>query len=439
MESELQDTVYSPVLEKKQIASILDSLTQVADEAGSLRDESFVDNPDLRKALSIVELFLRRKHRLCYGGMAINSHLPKEFKFYDFSKTLPDYDFYTFEPEKDVKELISLFRSNGYTEVESRLGMHKGTWKIFVNYVGVADITEMPYWLYTILQKRSLRQDGISYVDADFLRMNMYLELSRPRGEVERWEKVYKRLLLLNMAKPTHTAHCGHKKKVEQIRIGKELHETLIQYVVHNQLMFAGAEIKRIYSNPKTLHNGFLLKSQHPVLVFAKSPEFHIPIVRQIIHDSDPSAPIKVVHWSSVGEGFPEMWGIQKRGQLIFLAIEEFVCNSYNVIQLPNDMTLNVISLDGAITMYSMLSFLRGLEGIVPNSLHCFADTLVDISRSTRDKGKPGVYPLFPITCHGHQASKASLLRAKHLRVQSLKRKKYDGKTKGKTYKRRST
>jgi len=430
MESELQNTVHSPVLEKKQIVHVLEALTDFADKAGSLRDEEFVENPELRRALSIVESFLRKKHCICYGGMAINAHLPSELKFYDFSKTLPDYDFFTYDPEKDSKELASLFRSNGYTEVESRLGTHKGTYKIFVNYVGVADITEMPYWMYTILQKRSIQQDGISYADSDFLRMNMYLELSRPRGEVERLEKVYKRLILLNMAKPTHTSHCEHTKRHETIHIGKALHELLLQYVASNQLIFAGAELKRIYSNPKTLNNGFLLKSQHPILVYSKNPDYHIPIVRQMIHNTDPSAPLKVVHWPRVYEGFPEIWGIQKRGQLVFLAIDEMFCNSYNTVNLPNNISLRILSLDGAITLFYMLTFLRGLDGIVPNSIHCFADTLVDISRSTRDKGKPGVYPLFVLSCHGHQETKASLLRAKRKRVLSLKRKNVAGKSK---------
>jgi hypothetical protein len=33
--------------------------------------------------------------------------------------------------------------------------------------------------------------------------MSMYLELSRPHGDVSRWEKVYSRLELLNKAHPT--------------------------------------------------------------------------------------------------------------------------------------------------------------------------------------------------------------------------------------------
>ncbi len=35
--------------------------------------------------------------------------------------------------------------------------------------------------------------NGIRYAPPNFLRMNMYLELSRPAGDVSRWEKVFKR------------------------------------------------------------------------------------------------------------------------------------------------------------------------------------------------------------------------------------------------------
>ena len=62
-----------------------------------------------------------------------------------------------------------------------------------VDYIPVADITTIDPVLYRILSKREYRVNGISYMDIHTLRMMMYLELSRPRGEVERWPKVYER------------------------------------------------------------------------------------------------------------------------------------------------------------------------------------------------------------------------------------------------------
>lgn len=432
METELQE-VYSPSLEKKQIHSILTLLKESIDEATELRDKTLVDNPLLRNALTIVESFLRKKQRLCYGGMAINAHLPTSMKFYDFSKTLPDYDFFTPDPEKDIEDLISMFHKAGYTDVNARLGIHEGTTKLYVNFVGVADITSMPKWMYSILHKRALIDDGIYYVDSDYLKMSMYLELSRPRGEIERWDKVYKRLLLLNMAKNESNDSCSNTSSKKQIKLSKNLHEIMIHYIARNHLIFAGAELKRIYTNSKTNRVGYVLKSQSPVIVYALNPYYHIPIVRQLIHEEDPLATLKVVHWPSVTQGFPEMWGIQKNGDLVFLSIDVIYCNSYNVVKLPNALSMNIASLDTAITLFYMLTFVRGLDGIVPNSIQCFANSLVDISRKTRDRGLPGVYPLFVTNCHGHQESKESLLKAKLKRIKSLKKKQYKTSTKSST------
>ena len=41
--------------------------------------------------------------------------------------------------------------------------------------------------------------------------MNMYLELSRPQGDVSRWEKVLKRLTLLNKSYPLRGKQCQYE------------------------------------------------------------------------------------------------------------------------------------------------------------------------------------------------------------------------------------
>jgi len=208
------------------------------------------------------------------------------------------------------------------------------------------------------------------------------------------------------------------------IRLSKTLHETLIHYIIQNNLIFVGAELKRIYSKPSSKRVGYIFKTQNPILVYGENPAFHIPIVEQLIQRIESSMATKVVHWKSISEGFPEMWGIQLHGQLVFLCVQEEFCYSYNSVQLPNSMSMYIASLDTAITLFYMLSYLQGLDGIVPTSVGCFANILVAISMSTRDKGSPGVFPLFVTQCHGHQASKTSLLRAKSERIKSMKRKK---------------
>jgi hypothetical protein len=433
MEGELRN-ITSPSFSKHNVISILDRIPSVVEEATNLRDRELVSNPDLRKALRIVETFLQKYKRVCYGGMAINAHLPNNLKFYDFEKVLPDYDFFTSEPDQDIQLLKTMFQDAGYKEISNRMGMHEGTMKLYVNYVAVADITFLPFWMISILKKRAIHENGILYTDADFLRMNMYLELSRPRGEVERWEKVYKRLVLLNLSKHTHKTACTHKK-VNRFKVPKPIHSLLLSYIATHDLIFAGAELQRIYSNPKSNRVGYIVQSQSPVLAYAENPEHHIYAIQQLLQSEYPSVRFKLVKWPSVATGFPSMWGLQINGVLSMVCVDELFCISYNIVQLPKLGSLKIVSLDAAIHLFYMLTFLRGLEGIVPKSIHCFADSLVDISRTTRDKGAPGVYPLFVTQCQGHQESKASLIREKVRRVKSLKQK---NKQLNKTIKKRS-
>jgi hypothetical protein len=250
--------------------------------------------------------------------------------------------------------------------------------------------------------------------------MNMYLELSRPRGEVERWEKVYKRLLLLNAAKGPEKCAEG---KGTLTRVKPHIHERLIDYISIKELIFVGSELKRIYTTPTTLAAGYVLKSTSPIVAYAPTPEYHVANIRQLLRESEPDANIQTVHWKSRGNFLPELYGIQMNGRIIVLLIQEEYCHSYNIVSLPNKKHLRIASLDTAITLYYILSFVKGLDGIVPRSVHCFANTLVDISRKTRDSGIPSKFPLFTTTCHGHQPTKISLLRAKIKRIESMKRK----------------
>jgi hypothetical protein len=159
----------------------------------------------------VIEDFLRKKHRICYGGQAINAYLPAQHKFYDPEYSIPDYDFFTPSQHQDLKQISEALYKAGFTEISAREGMHEGTIKIYVDYIPVADMTSIDPKLYRILSKREFKLDGISYLDANSLRMLMYLELSRPRGETTRWSKVYERLALFNEFVPSKPCKVSFK------------------------------------------------------------------------------------------------------------------------------------------------------------------------------------------------------------------------------------
>ena len=417
MEIDIKD-IHSLHSVSKQGIQILEKLDTVIENAEEIRERKGVENPELIKSLDIVKNFLIKTKRICYGGMAINAQLPKEKQFYDFSRELPDYDFFSPTPDDEVDELVSMLKKGKFKNVSIRLAVNPGTTKINVNYNSVADITYMPLWVFTEISKKAfVGNDGTYYADPDFLRMKMYLELSRPLGEVDRWKKVYQRLLLLSENKPVNIESCS---PVKRILIPKHVHKMLLEYTIQNELIFLGAEIQKIYEDPSVFHKEVLENSVHPVLVLSPNPEKDAESVKKELEQFYTKNELHLLHLQQEGEYIPGLFGVIHKKTILFLAIQEHMCHSYNPVPYKKK-SLFLSSLDNTIYIFYLLSYLHELEGVLPYTFECFAKQLVKISNETRDKNKSGIFPLFPITCRGYQPTIQSLLQHKQIRVKAYK------------------
>ena len=176
----------------------MDAIEHVAKIAQEQLDKEAASDPHIKTALILVEKFIKSHRVMCYGGTAINNLLPPEDRFYDPEKDIPDYDFFSETPQLHAAKLADQMASAGFKSVEVKPGMHLGTFKVFADYTGVADISHLDKPIFEKLWKESIEKSGIHYVPPNFLRMSVYLELSRPKGDVSRWKKVYSRLMLLN-------------------------------------------------------------------------------------------------------------------------------------------------------------------------------------------------------------------------------------------------
>ena len=236
-------TIQSPRYDKEQFKKQLDIIVAASEEAQKRTDFKSAHDIEVLKAIGIVEEFLRRKGRLCYGGQAINAHLPKKYKFYDPEHNVPDYDFFTPDQDSDIEVLSEMLQKAGFEEISSREGMHAGTKKLYVNFIPVADLTQIDEHLYDLLHKEAFQDKGIQYMGADTLRMLMYLELSRPGGQVERWSKVYERLMLLNTYSPVKRCYSKLKKGLLN---SKEVAD-IMDYITHEKRIFAGGDLNGLY------------------------------------------------------------------------------------------------------------------------------------------------------------------------------------------------
>lgn len=197
----------------------MDELEKIVDILQTANDKRAASDPLVKRSLATVYEFIQSNPVLCYGGTAINNLLPKKDRFYNPTIDVPDYDFFSKTPQEHAMRLADKLKSAGVQSVEVRPGMHLGTFKVYADFEAVADITELDTDIFEKLWAENIVKDGVHYVTPDFLRMSMYLELSRPRGDVSRWIKVFTRLELLNAHYPIK---CKPGTPVERLPITRE-------------------------------------------------------------------------------------------------------------------------------------------------------------------------------------------------------------------------
>ena len=69
--------------------------------------------------------------------------MPKSDQFYNRDLEIPDYDFYSKNALNDCIELANIYADAGYKDVEAKAGVHHGTFKVYVNFIPIADITAL--------------------------------------------------------------------------------------------------------------------------------------------------------------------------------------------------------------------------------------------------------------------------------------------------------
>lgn len=399
----------------------LKKIDQFADVAQEKIDYAEAHNDEVLQGIRIVEDFLRRRGRICYGGTAMNAYLPKKYKFYDPDNSIPDYDFLTTDSAADLAELEKDLRAEGFTEIAARPGMHEGTTKLFLNYVAIADLTEIDEGLYDIFKRKAHTLKGIAYMDINSLRMMMYLELSRPRGEVERWKKVYERLLLLQYVAP---ATACSNKDYNEIKVAAPIYSSIFHYGLNHDRVFAGASIVDLYQrSTRTKVSGNRLENSHfPIIFYSPSLEADAEQVSKLLGDTKDVATQMI---ESIGDYVPRMCVVKFAKRPVLLIVAETACHSFNTVKFGHEeRQVRIASLDLLVTLYFSLELSpeKVLKKFFPMKIHCMAQEAIDISNYLRRFPLRSQWPFISLDCSGHQKGFASLLREKFERAAEAKR-----------------
>lgn len=378
-------------------------LRKAIDESEKVRGKKQLESSTIKKIISILEAFLRKKKFICYGGTALNNILPHYDQFYNKDIELPDYDFFTPNAMEDAKELADLYYNKGFDEVEAKAGVHGGTFKVFVNFIPIADVTQLDPEIYKVLKKDAITIKGINYASPNFLRMNAYLELSRPAGDTSRWEKVFKRLSLLNKHYPINQKKCDVsefiRKFTEPNPKSETIYNTIKNSIIKQSSIFFGGFALYAYGK-------YLPENQRKKLI--QYPDFDI-----LANDAKTAAETIVKELNKKGinntsiiekEGFGEIvaphYDVRVGDESVVFVYTPLACHSYNTIKI-NSKTVKIATIDTMLTFY--LAFLYAKrEYYDPERILCIAQYLFYIQTKNRLK-QDGVLKRFSINCYGKQ------------------------------------
>ena len=399
-------------------------LRQAVDITEKVSKRNLANSEDINDIIKILENFLKKKKLICYGGTAINNILPKESQFYDRELEIPDYDFYSPNAMKHAIELSNIYYKSGYTDVEAKAGVHKGTFKVFVNFIPIADITQLHKNIFETISKDAITIKGIKYSPPDFLRMNMYLELSRPRGDVSRWEKVLKRLVLLNKYYPMKPGvSCKtieFQRKMPSMRqdngSNESIYDILWEILVKQDVIFFGGYAASLFS--KYMIGDLSITKKVPDFdILSEEPEITANIVKETLKKHNITN-VEIIHHKGMDEIIPEHIEFKVQGTSILFIYKPIACHSYNKISI-HGKKIHIATIDTILTFYLAFIYAKS-NHYSKERLLCMAKYLFDVEAHNRLSNK-GLLKRFSISCYGKQKTIEEIRQEKAEQYKKLK------------------
>ena len=402
----------------------LELVRNAIDLAGKKEGKRVVESPEIKKIINIVEDFMRSNKVICYGGTAINNILPVSEQFYDKTVEIPDYDFFSTTPQEHAKNLADIYYKKGFEDVEAKSGMHEGTFKVFVNFIPVSDITFISPEFFNNINKDAIVRDGIKYCPPNWLRGQMYKELSRPAGDIARWEKVMKRLILLNKIYPLKGIHCDkidYQRNMENDVSDEEiLYKSVRDSFINQGVVFFGGFAINNYSKYMPAKLRKKLENVPDFDVLAIDAKQCATIVKEKLQRMKINN-VKIVKHKSPGEFISEHYELLVDKETIAFIYQTNSCHSYNILKLHNKK-IKIATIDTMLNLYLASLYTDsdcygGCDRIL-----CMCQFLFDVQQKNRLKQK-GLLRRFTINCYGSEKTIMEMRAEKAKKYQLLKNK----------------
>ena len=260
--------------------------------------------------------------------------------------------------------------------------------------------------LFKMVLKESIAIDKIYYCPANYLRMNMYIELSRPAGDVSRWEKVLKRLTLLNeyypLETPINCATVDFQRKMDtNMEYSEKIYITVRDAFIDQEVVFFGGFASSLYSEYMPAAKRHLVKSIPDFDVIHENPHECAEYVKNKWTESKEK--IHILEHKGLGEIIPEHVELRIGKDTIAFIYKPIACHNYNKIKNPTISTkeIHIATIDTLLSFY--LAFLFSTEPYYyKDRILCMANFLFEVEQKNR-LNQIGLLKRFSIDCYGKQ------------------------------------
>ena len=343
------------------------------------------------KAIKLVETFITENNLICYGGTAINAILPNKKKFYDYNIDTPDYDCFSPNAIKHAIELSKIFATNGFENVEAKSALFKGTYKIFINFIPVADISQLEEPVYNQMKDKAFIIDSIYYAPSNYLKLSLYQELSRPLGDISRWEKIYNRLTLLK-------EHLN-ERKIHKLNL-QPIPATFENLYIFNKLKKISIENKFVLFGDFGLsfYKDYFPKNISKKIKNTKIKQIYI-LAENIndVTDNFKDFEYSTILYKKTAKFTNDIYKITINSETFLYVFITNSCQSFNIIN-KNDNVYNIASIDTILSIYYSLEYVN-VPGIDFDSIKAYCILLETI----HSNNKTNILKRFYVPCVGKQ------------------------------------
>ena len=155
---------------------IMDNLDDIEEKAKKYYQDNFEEptKEEYQNMINDIKEYIREKGLIIYGGYAQNRLIGIKNNLDEFYKETdrPDLEIYSPDPIGDSMRISEMLFKKGYKYVVCEEGVHNETYKIFVNFLNLSDISYMDQYIFENCP--IIKDNGLKLTHPHFMQTDAY-------------------------------------------------------------------------------------------------------------------------------------------------------------------------------------------------------------------------------------------------------------------------